>query len=224
DGVEVKEELPKKVRAEDLGSSVSASGMPPHPYAVYDPLVIPYMWRQYSQAFTPLLTRDGKNLPNPPPFFVRDSVPTQLPAYLSQGPPVLADPRRVVPLSDTQKFERHYQPNVALAPPKVRDKAARETIVYKESLPNRIQDGHSEKLSHMSFERVVDIDGVKQEGCPPTPSSPISPVDKCTSSHQNLQHQSRKICSPDTSGRHPELELSTTDSDTDSVASVNNHS
>lgn len=45
-----------------------------------------------------------------------------VPPYLSQGPPVLADPGRVVPLSDSQKFERHYQPNVALAPPKVRDK------------------------------------------------------------------------------------------------------
>lgn len=218
DGVEVKEELPKKVRAEDLGSTVAAS-VPPHPYAVYDPLMLPYVWRQYAHPLTSLITRDGKHLPPPPPHFVGDSIPARLPAYLSQGPPVLADPGRVVPLSDTQKFERHYQPNVALAPPKVRDKAARENILSKDILSNRlIQDAHSEKIALMGYERTAEVECVKQEVCLP----PSSPVDRSTSNHQHHQHLSRKICSPDTSGRHPELELSTTDSDTDSVGSVNN--
>ena len=39
-----------------------------------------------------------------------------VPAYLSRGPPVLQHPERVVPLSDCERFEPHYQPNVALAP------------------------------------------------------------------------------------------------------------
>lgn len=39
-----------------------------------------------------------------------------MPAYLSRGPPVLQHPERVVPLSDCERFEPHYQPNVALAP------------------------------------------------------------------------------------------------------------
>ncbi|XP_063994552.1 ski oncogene [Diachasmimorpha longicaudata] len=45
----------------------------------------------------------------------RDSSPL-VPAYLSRGPPVLQHPERVVPLSECERFEPHYQPNVALAP------------------------------------------------------------------------------------------------------------
>ncbi|XP_057335596.1 ski oncogene [Microplitis mediator] len=45
----------------------------------------------------------------------RDNSPL-VPAYLSRGPPVLQHPERVVPLSDCERFEPHYQPNVALAP------------------------------------------------------------------------------------------------------------
>lgn len=40
------------------------------------------------------------------------------PAYLSQEPPVLLHPEKVVPLSQTKRFEKTYQPNVALAPRK----------------------------------------------------------------------------------------------------------
>lgn len=46
---------------------------------------------------------------------LRESSPL-VPAYLSRGPPVLQHPERVVPLSDCERFEPHYQPNVALAP------------------------------------------------------------------------------------------------------------
>ncbi|XP_012282759.1 ski oncogene isoform X2 [Orussus abietinus] len=45
----------------------------------------------------------------------RDSSPL-VPAYLSRGPPVLQHPERVVPLSECERFEPHFQPNVALAP------------------------------------------------------------------------------------------------------------
>lgn len=51
-----------------------------------------------------------------------------MPSYLSQEPPVLVDPGRVVPLSESEKFARNFQPNVALAPPKLRDKMAREAL------------------------------------------------------------------------------------------------
>lgn len=73
------------------------------------------------------------------------SVPAPLPAYLSQGPPVLADPGRVVPLSDSQKFERHYQPNVALAPPKVRDKTIRNSLPHSDHCHDV---SHPAKLPH----------------------------------------------------------------------------
>ena len=38
------------------------------------------------------------------------------PPYLSQGPPVLLNPERVVPHSDSTRYEQHFQPNVALVP------------------------------------------------------------------------------------------------------------
>lgn len=81
-------------------------------------------------------------------LFSVSSVPAPLPAYLSQGPPVLVDPGRVVPLSDSQKFERHYQPNVALAPPKVRDKAARVSLKDL-STAHLSQDAHEKIAIYM---------------------------------------------------------------------------
>lgn len=39
-----------------------------------------------------------------------------MPAFLSRGPPVLQHPERVIPLSECERFEPHFQPNVALAP------------------------------------------------------------------------------------------------------------
>lgn len=41
----------------------------------------------------------------------------RVPPFLAQDPPVLLHPERVVPLSQSEQFERSYQPNVALAPP-----------------------------------------------------------------------------------------------------------
>lgn len=41
---------------------------------------------------------------------------TALGKYISD-PPVLQNPERVIPLSETERFEQSYQPNVALAPP-----------------------------------------------------------------------------------------------------------
>ncbi|XP_045584212.2 ski oncogene [Procambarus clarkii] len=227
DGVEVKEELPKKVRAEELPPTTA-----PSPYAPYDPsMVLSYMWRCASLApswtATALLTRDGKTLPPPPPAFLRDSVPATVPAYLSQGPPVLADPARVVPLSDSQKFERHYQPNVALAPPKVRDKACRELLPIKDLPPLDLHDPHDDKLAVFLIRKPVEVECIKRENCSVSGGCDQSPtsIQVTTSPTRTPQHthQPRKLCSPDTSGRHPELELSTTDSDTDSVGSSTNH-
>ena len=40
----------------------------------------------------------------------------RIPAYLNHDPPVLLHPERVVPMSESERFELSYQPNVALAP------------------------------------------------------------------------------------------------------------
>ena len=41
---------------------------------------------------------------------------SMVPPFLRRGPPVLQHPERVVPLSECERFEPHFQPNVALAP------------------------------------------------------------------------------------------------------------
>ncbi|XP_073985939.1 sno oncogene isoform X2 [Rhodnius prolixus] len=77
-----------------------------HYYTWYDPFV-----RSMSSAFRPwhsLSHIDEK------PY--SDRSVTSVPAYLSHDPPVLLHPERVVPLSESERFERSYQPNVALAP------------------------------------------------------------------------------------------------------------
>ncbi|KAL1122247.1 hypothetical protein AAG570_003652 [Ranatra chinensis] len=73
-------------------------------YTWYEP------WTRVNSAFRPWPTLGHIKEKSP---ILRDSVPT----YLSRGPPVLLHPERVVPLSQSERFERSYQPNVALAPP-----------------------------------------------------------------------------------------------------------
>lgn len=100
-------------------------------------------------AFRPwspiLTTKEGKyNLNMPPNTFVRDGAPPPppLPAYISRGPPVLLHPERVVPLSETERFERHYQPNVALAPPSAQIQAKQkfhQSRHANESSPSNVQ-------------------------------------------------------------------------------------
>jgi len=241
DGVEA--ELPKKVRGEDgnlAAATVSAAPLGVPAYSSYDPLVQQYYYRLATSTMpppwtaTPLLTRDGKALPPPPPAFVRDSFPAPVPSYLSQGPPVLVDPARVVSMSDSKKFERHYQPNVALAPPKVRDKMTREALS---------RDSQIEKQA-LYQSLVVESDNIKKEGCsisypsghiqslsktpqqkalqrPPSPnikkdSGEGLPPPNMSAADIHLTNSSRKLYNPE----HPELELSSTDSDTDSVSSV----
>ncbi|KAJ4443350.1 hypothetical protein ANN_05018, partial [Periplaneta americana] len=71
--------------------------------------------RMSASAFRPwpsLLPKESKGLPP----VIRESLPTSVPAYLSHSPPVLLHPERVVPMSESERFERSFQPNVALAP------------------------------------------------------------------------------------------------------------
>ncbi|XP_071110190.1 ski oncogene-like isoform X1 [Haliotis cracherodii] len=60
--------------------------------------------------------KEGKLLPTPPAI-MREGLPGILPSYLHTGPPVLLHPERVVPYSESERYERHFTPNVALAPP-----------------------------------------------------------------------------------------------------------
>lgn len=82
-------------------------------------------------AFRPWAQPPPKHLP-PLPY------PPNIP-YLNQEPPVLQNPERVVRLTECERFERSFQPNVALAPkrhssplPKERDKERGDIIMSTE--------------------------------------------------------------------------------------------
>lgn len=49
-----------------------------------------------------------------------------------KDPPVLQNPERVVPMSESERFERSFQPNVALAPPKVHKYKTEDVIKTEE--------------------------------------------------------------------------------------------
>ena len=86
-------------------------------------------------AFTPwpsvLSIKDGKLLSNS--SVLRENFPG-IPHYLQSGPPVLLNPDRVIPSSESARYERGFAPNVSLAPASKR----------KEDI-NEISDDEDEK-------------------------------------------------------------------------------
>ncbi|XP_039301040.1 ski oncogene [Nilaparvata lugens] len=63
------------------------------------------LWARSMSAFKPW-----------PAALTKHALRESVPSYLSHDPPVLLHPERVVPLSQSECFERTFQPNVALAP------------------------------------------------------------------------------------------------------------
>lgn len=79
----------------------------------YQVLLAQYQRQNSYHGFRPWTSSIGastKHLPHLP-----FSVSTALP-YLSQEPPILQNPERVVRNSEREHYEQSYQPNVALAP------------------------------------------------------------------------------------------------------------
>uniref|UniRef100_A0A1B0DJA4 Uncharacterized protein n=1 Tax=Phlebotomus papatasi TaxID=29031 RepID=A0A1B0DJA4_PHLPP len=84
-----------------------------HPYAQFYAHQLRQQHQQQLSAFRPWTPLTPKHLahlsyPNVPGL-----------PYLSQEPPILQNPERVVRLSECERFERTFQPNVALAPRRV---------------------------------------------------------------------------------------------------------
>lgn len=102
--------------------------------AAIDPLYIhAAMYEQWSNrqmsAFRPvpsIFPKEGKT---------RHSVPSNLGRY--KEPPILQHPERVVPMSESERFERSFQPNVALAPPK---KHKYKEEIKLEEYPTKIEE------------------------------------------------------------------------------------
>ncbi|XP_052820891.1 ski oncogene-like [Mya arenaria] len=71
--------------------------------------------RAMMSAFQPWSAKDGKMLPTPPAI-MREGIADIAPSYLRSGPPVLLHPDKVVPHSESSRYEPNYAPNVSLAP------------------------------------------------------------------------------------------------------------
>ncbi|XP_055684317.1 ski oncogene [Lutzomyia longipalpis] len=84
-----------------------------HPYAQFYAHHLRQQHQQQLSAFRPWTPLTPKHLAH----LSYSNVPG-LP-YLSQEPPILQNPERVVRLSECERFERTFQPNVALAPRRV---------------------------------------------------------------------------------------------------------
>nr|KAG5704359.1 hypothetical protein BaRGS_031065 [Batillaria attramentaria] len=86
-------------------------------------------------------------------------VSRSVPTYLHTGPPVLQNPERVIPYSESQRYERHFTPNVSLAP----------TAHTKGKLEDdRDQDSVEEQPEELTVKVMV-----KEELKPRIPSSTV---------------------------------------------------
>ncbi|GAB0089374.1 hypothetical protein DMENIID0001_039020 [Sergentomyia squamirostris] len=84
-----------------------------HPYAQFYAHQLRQQHQHQLSAFRPWTPLTPKHLAH----LTYSNVPG-LP-YLSQEPPILQNPERVVRMSECERFERTFQPNVALAPRRV---------------------------------------------------------------------------------------------------------
>uniref|UniRef100_T1IV83 Uncharacterized protein n=1 Tax=Strigamia maritima TaxID=126957 RepID=T1IV83_STRMM len=142
------------------------------PMSAYWYPTIASQWSRISafRPWSPVVDKDGKPIlnqamPQQSAYF-RDNNSQTLPSYLSRGPPVLLNPERVVPNSETERFERHYQPNVALAPPtaqqisqKIRLSLAANALMINSSRERRIIPNNiTAKVMNPEMEMSTDTD------------------------------------------------------------------
>lgn len=126
-------------------------------------------------------------VPPPPP---QSNTPKHLPhlpygmsiPYLSQEPPVLQNPERVVRLSECERYEQSFQPNVALAPRKLTNatnghiKSTSDTSdTEKDKEKGKEQDGDVDRESRGHI-ITMDIQ-IKKE----RPNTPVGDSTSCES-------------------------------------------
>lgn len=126
---------------------------------LYSPAQLLYQFSQLSRQQSPWST----NAASSPKHIIFGPNLASIP-YLppSQEPPILQNPERVVRHTENERFDRSYQPNVALAP--------RQTILAKER-----EEREQNERSNSVIKREIQI---KQE----RPSTPIN------ESHESRHH------------------------------------
>lgn len=145
-----------------------------HPYHGFRP------WAQFMSpqplSAVSVATATAKHLPHMP--YGAAVAAISLP-YLSQEPPVLQNPERVVRLSECERFEQSYQPNVALVP-RVSNKSGSATTNGngKERENDFDRDGDRDESD------AIDMDVKIKKERPQTPSEEsISPEPRIESPH-----------------------------------------
>lgn len=144
----------------------------------YQVLLAQYQRQSSYHGFRPWTSSIGsigaaasKNLPHHLPF----SVSTALP-YLSQEPPVLQNPERVVRISECERYEQSYQPNVALAP-RNGSKTAPSNGIKVDA-----EDGEYENSERDARDRPLAMDVKIKEERPQTPSEESPSPESCITS------------------------------------------
>ncbi|KAL3862214.1 hypothetical protein ACJMK2_008200 [Sinanodonta woodiana] len=94
--------------------------------------------------------KEGKLLPAPPAI-MREGFPGIRPPYLHTGPPVLLHPDKVVPHSESARYEPNYAPNVSLAPAPHRK-------------PECNDDGDDDDESSTVNSRIMEKNGHRESG------------------------------------------------------------
>lgn len=136
----------------------------------------PYGFRPWmmSQALSAASPATAKHLPHLP-YAAAVSIP-----YLSQEPPILQNPERVVRLSECERFEQSYQPNVALVPRGPSKSAAATTITLINGKEHEKMDYERDRERSRERSRdetdTIDADIKIKKERPQTPSEEsISP-------------------------------------------------
>ncbi|KAK5641794.1 hypothetical protein RI129_010341 [Pyrocoelia pectoralis] len=140
--------------------------------AALDPIYLQYLHdiqanRHHMSAFKPF-----------PPHGLKESkIRMGISRY--SDPPVLQNPERVVPLSESKRFEQSYQPNVALAPPtpkKLRYGRSCENIVKEVQIKEECPVSPVLKETVIKHERQLEFEKAK------TPTEQQSVIETTTTS------------------------------------------
>lgn len=122
------------------------------------------------RPWTSSIGASAKHLPHLP-----FSVSTALP-YLSHEPPILQNPERVVRISECERYEQSYQPNVALAP-----RNGSKTIAST-GIKVDAEHGEYENNERDTRDRPLAMDVKIKEERPQTPSDESHSPDACITS------------------------------------------
>lgn len=152
----------------------------------YQVLLAQYQRQNAYHGFRPWTNPIGassKHLPHLP-FTVSTALP-----YLSQEPPILQNPERVVRISECERYEQSYQPNVALAPRNGNKPTSSSSVGIKTD----VEAGEYESGERDIRERPLTMDVKIKEERPQTPSDESHSPESCITSGATVANTQTNI-------------------------------